>query len=100
VCSSDLIPGIRKWPEAYLPKIFERSRVDRVLEVSAQDAEDTTRSLAHEGVFVGTSSGGAVWAARQLCRELAQQRQPAVIACILCDRGDRYLSSPLFDSPT
>lgn len=87
------IPGIRKWPEAYLPKIFEPQRVDRVIEVSAEDATQTTRKLANvEGVFAGMSSGGAVWAAQQLARELTS----GVIVCIICDRGDRYLSSDLF----
>ncbi|HVT36765.1 MAG TPA: cysteine synthase CysM [Nevskiaceae bacterium] len=87
------IPGIRKWPEAYLPKIFERPRVDRIIEVSLQHAEDTTRLLAaKEGLFCGPSSGGAVWSALQLCRELSG----ATIACIICDRGDRYISTGVF----
>ncbi len=88
------IPGIRRWPQAYLPKIFEPARVDRVVDVSQSDAEETARQLAREeGVFVGVSSGGAVFASRLVCRELKQ----GVVVCILCDRGDRYLSSPLFD---
>jgi cysteine synthase B len=88
------IPGIRRWPEAYLPKIYEPARVHRIIDVSQADAEATTRSLAREeGIFVGVSSGGAVWAARKLCHEL----EDATVVCILCDRGDRYVSSSLFD---
>lgn len=92
------IPGIRKWPVAYLPKIFEPQRVDRVIEVSADDATQMTRKLASvEGVFAGMSSGGSVWAALQLAQELESgPATDAVIVCILCDRGDRYLSSDLF----
>jgi cysteine synthase B len=91
------IPGIRRWPEEYLPKIFEPSRVDRTVEVTQTDAEDTARSLAREeGVLTGPSSGGAVWAARKVCRELAEQGKAGVVVCIICDRGDRYISSPLF----
>ncbi|WP_273455065.1 cysteine synthase CysM [Nevskia ramosa] len=87
------IPGIRKWPEAYLPTIFDRSRVDRVVEVSTQQAEDTMRDLAKiEGVFCGPSSGGSVWTALQLCKEL----DGATIAAIICDRGDRYISTGVF----
>ncbi|MCF0073721.1 cysteine synthase CysM [Dyadobacter sp. CY261] len=87
------IPGIRKWPEEYLPKIFERGRVDRVIEVSQDDAVLTTRRLANEeAVFAGMSSGGAAWAAVQLAKELKE----GVIVFIICDRGDRYLSSDLF----
>lgn len=89
------IPGIRKWPEAYLPKIFERPRVDRVIEVSAKNAEDTMRLLAaKEGLFCGPSSGGAIWSALQLCREV----QNATIVTIVCDRGDRYISTGVFPS--
>lgn len=91
------IPGIRRWPAAYLPKIYEADRVDRIVDVSQADAEDTARSLARdEGVFAGVSSGGAVWAARVICRELAAQGKDGTVVCILCDRGDRYVSSPLF----
>ncbi|WP_020650163.1 cysteine synthase CysM [Solimonas variicoloris] len=89
------IPGIRKWPEAYLPAIFDRSRVDRVIEVSAQDAEDTMRLAGtREGLFCGPSSGGALWAALQLCREV----ENATIVSIVCDRGDRYISTGVFPS--
>jgi len=88
------IPGIRKWPEAYLPKIFDRNRVDRVIELDEQDARTMTKRLAkEEAVFCGMSSGGAVYAATQLAKEL----ESGVIVCIICDRGDRYLSSDLFD---
>lgn len=87
------IPGIRKWPVEYLPKIFDRSRVDRVIEVTQDDAVKTTRKLAkEEAVFAGMSSGGATWAAVELAKELNE----GVIVCIICDRGDRYLSSDLF----
>ncbi|WP_025763068.1 cysteine synthase CysM [Dyadobacter tibetensis] len=87
------IPGIRKWPQAYLPKIFDASRVDKVIEVSQDDAVGMTRRLAREeAVFAGMSSGGAAWAAVQL----ASQIESGVIVTIICDRGDRYLSSDLF----
>jgi len=89
------IPGIRKWPEAYLPKIFDRSRIDRVVEVSTRNAEDMMRLLAKvEGVFAGPSSGGSVWTALQLCKELSG----ATIVSIICDRGDRYISTGVFPS--
>jgi cysteine synthase B len=91
------IPGIRRWPAAYLPKIFDPERVDRILEVSQADAEHSARALARkQGIFVGVSAGGAVWAARQVCRELHAARRSGVVVCILCDRGDRYVSSSLF----
>jgi cysteine synthase B len=91
------IPGIRRWPVEYLPKIFERERVDRIVDVAEDDADQTARSLARElGIFVGASSGGAVWAARKVARELLEAGKPGTIVCILCDRGDRYMSSPLF----
>ncbi len=88
------IPGIRKWPQAYLPKIFDRSRVDKVIEVDEKDARIMAKRLAkEEAVFAGMSSGGAVYAAIELSKELTS----GVIVCIICDRGDRYLSSDLFD---
>ena len=91
------IPGIRRWPPEYLPKIYEPSRVDRIVDVAPIDAERTTRALAREeGVFGGVSSGGAVWAARVVCRDLAAEGSDATVVCIVCDRGDRYVSSPLF----
>jgi cysteine synthase B len=87
------IPGIRRWPREYLPSIFEASRVDRTLDVGQQDAEQTTRALAaQEGIFCGISSGGAVAAALQLSRQV----EDAVIVAIICDRGDRYLSTGVF----
>jgi cysteine synthase B len=91
------IPGIRRWPKEYLPKIFDEERVDRTVEVAEDDADETTRSLARtSGIFVGASSGGAVWAARKVCKELAEAGKSGTVVCILCDRGDRYMSSPLF----
>ncbi len=88
------IPGIRKWPEAYLPTIFDRSRVDRVIEVAEKDARIMAKKLAREeAIFSGMSSGGAAYAAIELARELTE----GVIVFIVCDRGDRYLSSDLFD---
>jgi cysteine synthase B len=93
------IPGIRRWSPAYLPKIYDAKRVDRIVDVAQSDAEQTTRSLARtEGLFCGTSSGGAVWAARTICSELAAAGKDGTLVCIICDRGDRYLSSPLFKS--
>ena len=87
------IAGIRKWPDAYLPKIYDPQRVDRIIEVSQQDAEETTRRMAsEEGVFAGVSAGGAMWAALQLSAEV----RDAVIVTIVCDRGDRYLSTGIF----
>ncbi|ASG06539.1 cysteine synthase CysM [Vibrio anguillarum] len=87
------IPGIRRWPQAYLPGIFESSRVDVVLDIEEQDAINTARALAtQEGICAGVSSGGAVFAALQI----AQQNPGAVVVAIICDRGDRYLSSGLF----
>jgi len=87
------IPGIRRWPEEYLPKIYEPARVDRIIDVSQEEAEDTTRALAaREGIFAGISSGGAVAAALRLSREV----EDAVIVAIICDRGDRYLSTGVF----
>jgi cysteine synthase B len=87
------IPGIRKWPAAYLPSICDWSRVDQVVEIAQRDAEDMARRLAaEEGIFGGISSGGALWAALQVSREV----QNAVIVAIICDRGDRYLSTGVF----
>ena len=87
------IPGIRRWPEAYLPKIYEPGRVDRILDVSQQQAEETTRALAErEGLFCGISSGGAVAVALTLAAEVRE----AVVVTIICDRGDRYLSTGVF----
>ena len=87
------IPGIRKWPQEYLPKIFNPSKVDCIVEVNQQEAERHTKLLAQkEGVFAGMSSGGAVSAALKICNELEE----GVIVVIICDRGDRYLSSGLF----
>ena len=87
------IPGIRKWPQEYLPKIFNPSKVDCIVEVNQQEAERHTKLLAQkEGVFAGVSSGGAVSAALKLCNELEE----GVVVVIICDRGDRYLSSGLF----
>jgi cysteine synthase B len=87
------IPGIRKWPEEYVPKICDTSRVDRMIYVSQHDAEETTRRLAREeGIFAGISSGGALWAALQVSKEA----ENAVIVSIACDRGDRYLSTGVF----
>lgn len=88
------IPGIRKWPPAYLPKICDWGRVDRVVEIAQTDAEETMRALAREeGVFAGPSSGGSVWAALQVARDAPPG---SVVVCIVCDRGDRYLSTGVF----
>ena len=88
------IPGIRKWPEAYLPKIFNPDKVDRILEVSEEEAKIMTQQLAkEEGIFAGMSSGGAAAAAVKLCNELKE----GIVVSIVCDRGDRYLSSDLFE---
>ena len=88
------IPGIRRWPEAYLPKIFDASRVDQVIDIDQQSAEVTMRALAaQEGIFCGVSSGGAVAGALQLSKQV----ENAVIVAIICDRGDRYLSTGVFE---
>ena len=88
------IPGIRKWPQEYLPKIFDASKVDTIIEVSEQEAREMTKRLAkEEGVFAGMSSGGSV----AVALKLANQLESGVIVAIICDRGDRYLSSDLFD---
>lgn len=87
------IPGIRRWPEAYLPRIFDRTRVDRIIDIMPREAEDMTRRLAaEEGIFAGISSGGAIHAALALSAEV----ENAVITVIICDRGDRYLSTDVF----
>jgi cysteine synthase B len=87
------VPGIRKWPEAYLPKIFDRSRIDRVVEVTQQESEEMTRRLAREeGIFAGISSGGGLAAAMKVSAEV----KDAVIVHVVCDRGDRYLSTGVF----
>lgn len=88
------IPGIRKWPQEYLPKFFDASKVDTTIEVSEQEARNMTKRLAkEEGIFAGMSSGGSVAAAVKIANEL----ESGVIVAIICDRGDRYLSSDLFD---
>jgi cysteine synthase B len=87
------IPGIRRWPKEYLPKIYEEARVDRVMEVNQAQAEAVTRALAsREGIFAGISSGGAVHCAIELCKTLRE----GVVVVIICDRGDRYLSASVF----
>ena len=87
------IPGIRRWPQAYLPAIYDAARVDRVMDISQQESEQTMRALAREeGIFCGVSSGGSIAAALRLSREL----ENAVIVAIICDRGDRYLSTGVF----
>jgi S-sulfo-L-cysteine synthase (O-acetyl-L-serine-dependent) len=89
----DSIPGIRRWPQAYLPKIFDRARVDQIIDITQEEAEDMTRRLAaEEGIFAGISSGGALSAALRLSQEV----EDAVIVTIICDRGDRYLSTNVF----
>ena len=89
------IPGIRRWPEAYLPKIYDAARVDRLMYVSQVESEAMAHDLAaKEGIFAGISSGGAVSAALTLCREV----ENAVIVTVACDRGDRYLSTGVFDA--
>ena len=87
------IPGIRKWPQEYVPQICDYDRVDRMIYVTQEDAEETTRRLAREeGIFAGISSGGALWAALQVSKEV----ENAVIVSIVCDRGDRYLTTGVF----
>jgi len=91
------IPGIRRWPEAYLPKIFEPSRVDRIIDVAQDTAEQTMRELAtQEGIFAGVSSGGAMAVALQVAAEQEALGNSAVIVSIVCDRGDRYLSTGVY----
>ena len=90
------ITGIRRWPEAYMPAIYDADRVDRVIDVSQADAEQTMRDLAvHEGIFCGPSAGGAVHQALAINREV----ENAVIVAIICDRGDRYLSMGIYGNP-
>lgn len=90
------IPGIRRWPQEYLPKIFDATRLDRVIDMAQSEAEDTMRRLAREeGIFCGVSSGGAVAAMLRLSREV----ENAVMVAIICDRGDRYLSTGVYDQP-
>jgi cysteine synthase B len=87
------IPGIRRWPKEYLPKIYQADRVDRIIDIDQQTAENLTRALAsEEGIFAGVSSGGAVAAALRVSEEV----ENAVIVVIICDRGDRYLSTGIF----
>lgn len=88
------IPGIRKWPKEYLPKIFDAKKVDTVIDISEQEAREMTKRLAlEEGVFAGMSSGGSV----AVALKIAEQLESGVIVAVICDRGDRYLSSDLFD---
>jgi cysteine synthase B len=87
------IPGIRRWPQAYLPKIYDAARVDRVIDISQDESEHTMRELARrEGIFAGVSSGGSIAAALRISSEV----ENAVIVAIVCDRGDRYLSTGVF----
>jgi cysteine synthase B len=87
------IPGIRKWPEAYLPKIYDPTHVDEIAQVSQADAEEMARRLAREeGIFAGISAAGACWVALELARRVDN----ATIVFIVCDRGDRYLSTGVF----
>src|SRR5690606_1224432 len=93
ICEGSSIPGIRRWSPAYLPTIFDSSRVDQVLDIDQTDAENTMRALAaQEGIFCGVSSGGAVAGALKISRAV----EHAVIVAIICDRGDRYLSTGVF----
>ena len=94
------IPGIRRWSEQYLPSIYDPAQVDQVLEIDQSAAEIMMRTLAEkEGIFAGVSSGGAVAGALQLSQQLAlaEPAQAAIIVCIICDRGDRYLSTGVFN---
>jgi len=93
-CDGASIPGIRRWPEAYLPSIYHAEQVDRIIDVGQQEAEDMTRAMAsREGIFVGISAGGAVAAGLRLSQEV----ENAVIVTIIPDRGDRYLSTAVFN---
>ena len=87
------IPGIRKWAPEYEPSIYDKTKLDRIIEVEARDAEDMMRSVASaEGLFCGPSSGGSLFAAVEMCKQL----ENATVACIICDRGDRYVSTGVF----
>jgi len=89
------IPGIRRWPKEYLPKIYDETRVDKIIDVEQKEAEETTIALGREeGIFAGVSSGGAIAAALRLSEEV----ENALIVTIICDRGDRYLSTDVFKS--
>ena len=89
------IPGIRKWPQAYLPKIYDATHVDELVSVSQEDAEDMCRRLAREeGIFAGVSAAGALWVALEISRRV----ENATIVFVVCDRGDRYLSTGIFPS--
>ena len=89
------IPGIRRWPEAYMPKIYDRKRIDQIIDIGQEDAERVTIALGHqEGIFAGVSSGGAIATALELSRQVNN----AIIVTIICDRGDRYLSTGVFQS--
>ena len=89
------IPGIRRWPEAYLPKIYNPGRVDRIIDISQRESEETMRELARrEGIFAGVSSGGCVAGALRIARDVSD----AVIVAIICDRGDRYLSTGVYQA--
>ena len=91
------IAGIRRWPKAYLPTIFDPALVDQTIDIPQFEAEKTMRQLARvEGIFAGVSSGGAAWAAVKVAESISQEQPDAVIVCIICDRGDRYLSTGLF----
>lgn len=94
---SSQIPGIRRWPAEYLPKIFDAQRVDRIIDIDQVTAEETMRSLAQEeGIFAGVSSGGAMAVALQLAMQMEQDKVNATIVSIVCDRGDRYLSTGVY----
>ena len=91
------IPGIRRWPQEYLPSIYQAERVDRIIDMGQQEAEEVMRRLAREeGIFCGVSSGGSVAAMLRLSQEV----ENAVMVAIICDRGDRYLSSGIYDAPS
>ena len=91
------IPGIRRWPVEYLPKIFDAKRVDRTIDVEQILAEETMRAMAtEEGIFAGVSSGGAMAVALQVAAELEEKQQTATVVSIVCDRGDRYLSTGVY----